>query len=223
MHDQVPLTAAAGAREAVSVRAEDLTDVAYPVVERFYTVQGEGAWSGYASFFIRLAGCDVGCTWCDTKYSWERSSGIKIDVARLLEEVRATPAPIVVVTGGEPTLHNLEPLARALRRDGRRAHLETSGAHPIAGEFDWITLSPKRFKPPVESAVARADELKVVVLTQKDLLWAERFAEKVGPNTRLFLQPEWSTPASIPLILEYVKANPQWQISLQIHKFLQIP
>ena len=212
-----------GASEAGSLLAEGISRAAYPVVERFYTIQGEGAWSGYASYFIRLAGCDVGCTWCDTKTSWDRTAGAKVEVTSLVEEVVATPAPIVVITGGEPTLHDLDPVTRALRARGLRVHLETSGAHPITGVFDWVTLSPKRFKPPVESAVVRADELKVVVLTQKDFQWAEHYAERVGPDTRLYLQPEWDTAASIPLIVDYVKANPKWQISLQIHKLLQIP
>lgn len=210
MHDQV----------AVS----EPTTPAYPVVEQFYTVQGEGRWSGHPAYFIRLGGCDVGCPWCDTKESWSEEDHPHRTLDELTGAVRTSKAEIVVVTGGEPTLHDLEPLTRALHAAGRTIHLETSGAYPLTGSFDWVTLSPKKFKPPVEANYEEAHELKVIVFNRSDLEWALTHAERCAPGTRLSLQPEWSAREKVmPLIVEFVKEHPDWTISLQTHKYLQVP
>lgn len=195
----------------------------YPVMEHFHTIQGEGVYTGHSAYFIRLAGCDVGCHWCDVKDSWDASKHPQMSVESLVGHVKVSGAPIVVITGGEPLLHDLGPLATELKRLGVRIHLETSGSSPMSGEIDWVTLSPKRFKPPVEGAYAQVHELKVVVLTPKDFQWAELHAAKCPPHTRLLLQPEWDTPRAMPLIVEYVKAHPQWAVSLQTHKYLNVP
>lgn len=197
--------------------------VSYPVVERFYTIQGEGRWSGRAAFFVRLGGCDVGCPWCDTKESWPEDHP-HVPVETLAEEVRAAEADLVVVTGGEPTMHDLAPLTEALGAVGAERHLETSGAYEITGSFDWVTLSPKKFKPPVEANYPRADELKVVVFNRSDLEWARIHAERCGESVLLSLQPEWSAREKVmPLIAEFVKAHPRWTVSLQTHKYLEVP
>jgi len=195
----------------------------YPVMEHFHTIQGEGVYTGYSAYFIRLAGCDVGCHWCDVKDSWDASKHPRLSVESLTGFVKASGAPIVVITGGEPLLHNLESLTRSLKAIGVRIHIETSGSSPMSGEIDWVTLSPKRFKPPVDGAHEHVHELKVVVLTSKDLQWAETHAAKCPPHTRLLLQPEWDTPRAMPLIVDYVKANPKWTVSLQTHKYLNVP
>ncbi len=192
-------------------------------MEHFHTIQGEGVYTGYSAYFIRLAGCDVGCHWCDVKDSWDASKHPRMGVDELVALVAASGAPIVVITGGEPLLHDLGPLTRNLRTLGVRIHLETSGSSPMSGDIDWVTLSPKRFKPPVEGAYASVQELKVVVLTPKDLQWAETHALKCPPGTKLLLQPEWDTPRAMPLIVKYVKANPKWSVSLQTHKYLNVP
>lgn len=197
--------------------------VAYPVMEDFHTIQGEGAHTGKAAYFIRLAGCDVGCWWCDVKDSWDAGAHPSKTVAQLVESVRLSGAPMVVITGGEPLLHDLAPLTGGLALLGVPIHIETSGSSPLSGSLDWITLSPKRFKPPLPEIYPRVSELKVVVLTRKDLDWAERHAALCPPETELYLQPEWDTPKSVPLITEYVKANPKWRVSLQTHKFLNVP
>lgn len=196
--------------------------VAYPVMEHFYTIQGEGAHTGKAAYFIRLAGCDVGCWWCDVKESWDADKHPKVTVDRLVRAAVASGTKMVVITGGEPLLHDLTPLTEALHRAGLKIHIETSGSSPISGHLDWITLSPKRFKKPLDEIFAYVDELKVVVLTNKDLKWAEENAAKCPESTRLLLQPEWDTPKSMGLIVEYVKEHPEWNISLQTHKFLGV-
>ena len=198
-------------------------DVEYPVMEHFYTIQGEGVHTGRAAYFIRTAGCDVGCWWCDVKDSWEEANHPKMKVSELVEAVKASGTEIAVITGGEPLLHNLEALTQAIQSIGVKTHIETSGSSPFSGSFDWVTLSPKRFKKPLDEIFPQVDELKVVVLTNKDLAWAEENAAKCAPNTRLLLQPEWDSPKSIPLIVEYVKEHPKWGISLQTHKFLNVP
>lgn len=195
----------------------------YPIMEHFYTIQGEGAHTGKPAYFIRTAGCDVGCWWCDVKESWEKDAHPHVNVGTLVEAVKASGTKIAVITGGEPLLHNLEALTRAIQSIGVNTHLETSGSSPFSGRFDWVTLSPKRFKKPLEEIFPLVDELKVVVLTKKDLAWAEENAKKCPPKTRLLLQPEWDTPQSIPLIVDYVKQHPHWGISLQTHKFLNVP
>ncbi len=203
--------------------SKETLDVEYPIMEHFYTIQGEGAHTGRAAYFIRTAGCDVQCWWCDVKDSWKEEGHPRMKVSELIEEVQKSGTKIVVITGGEPLLHDLLPLTSALKEIGVQTHIETSGSSPLSGKLDWITLSPKRFKKPTDEIFPYVDELKVVVLTNKDLAWAEENAAKCPSTTRLLLQPEWDTPKSIPLIVEYVKNNPQWGISLQTHKFLQVP
>lgn len=203
--------------------AKDFLEVEYPVMEHFYTIQGEGAHTGRASYFIRTAGCDVNCWWCDVKDSWEEEGHPKLTVGELVDAAKESGAPFVVITGGEPLLHDLLPLTLGVKSAGLQVHIETSGSSPLSGHLDWITLSPKRFKKPTEEVFAYVDELKVVVLTNKDLKWAEENAEKCPEGTKLLLQPEWETPKSIDLIVDYVKENPEWGISLQTHKFLKVP
>lgn len=192
-------------------------------MEHFYTIQGEGMHTGCAAYFIRTAGCDVGCWWCDVKESWEEEAHPRIKVGKLVEQVQASGTEMVVITGGEPLLHNLDALSKSLKAIGVKTHIETSGSAPFSGSFDWVTLSPKRFKKPLDEIYPLVNELKVVVLTKKDLAWAEENAAKCSTDTRFLLQPEWDSPKSIPLIVNYVKEHPQWGISLQTHKYLQVP
>ena len=202
---------------------KDFMDVEYPVMEHFYTIQGEGAHTGRASYFIRTAGCDVNCWWCDVKDSWEEEGHPRLTVKELVHAAENSGAPFAVITGGEPLLHDLLPLTLGLKSAGIQVHIETSGSSPLSGQLDWITLSPKRFKKPTEEVFDYVDELKVVVLTNKDLKWAEENAAKCPEGTKLLLQPEWETPKSIDIIVEYVKKHPEWGISLQTHKFLKVP
>ena len=193
-----------------------------PVVETFHSVQGEGVWAGTNAFFIRLAGCDVGCPWCDTKHSWNVRRHPQRLTTDLIAEAKAANPAIVVITGGEPLMHDLSSLSNGLRATGLRVHLETSGAHPFSGSFDWITFSPKRSKPPHESIYSRVSELKVVVSEQADLSWAEDQATNIPTDAIRLLQPEWGTPDSYSLIFDYVLSHPEWRISLQTHKFTNI-
>lgn len=195
-----------------------------PVMEHFYTIQGEGAHTGRAAYFIRLGGCDVGCVWCDVKESWPMENHPHVAVEQLVHHAEASGAEIVVITGGEPTMHDLEPLTTALQAAGLRTHIETSGTNDLTGSWHWVCFSPKKFKPPVEGVYSRASELKVVVFNKHDFQWAEKHAEKVGPDCQLYLQPEWDKRHDMmPLIVEYCKRNPRWGISLQTHKYLDIP
>lgn len=195
-----------------------------PVAEDFYTVQGEGRHAGRAAYFVRLGGCDVGCEWCDAKYVWNPALFPPVGVGEVVGRVAACGAQTVVVTGGEPLIYPLEPLTRALAGQGVRIHLETSGSHPFSGRFDWVCLSPKRRRPPLDEAFARADELKVVVGCEEDFAWAEQNAARVGEGCLLYLQPEWSVAEKVmPAIVEYVKAHPRWNVSVQTHKYMQIP
>ena len=195
-----------------------------PVMEAFHTIQGEGLYAGQAAHFIRLGGCDVGCTWCDVKESWEAGRHPLKQVYALVAEAIGQPARIAVVTGGEPLMHDLGPLTQALREAGFRTHIETSGAHPFSGAWHHVCLSPKKFKPALPEAFERADELKVIVFNKHDLQWAEEQATKARPGCVLFLQPEWDKrDAMLPLIVEHVKAHPKWRISLQAHKYMNIP
>lgn len=195
-----------------------------PVMEHFYTLQGEGVHQGRAAYFIRLGGCDVGCVWCDVKESWDAEKHPLHSVQDLVDTVKATPAQIVVITGGEPLLHDLTALTHALDQAGLRVHIETSGSSPLSGELDWITLSPKKFKAPLPNVLPHASELKIVVFNQSDFAWAEKWAAQVSPTCKLFLQPEWSKAAQMtPLIVDYIKAHPQWQLSLQTHKYINVP
>jgi 7-carboxy-7-deazaguanine synthase len=195
-----------------------------PVMEHFYTLQGEGYHQGKAAYFIRLGGCDVGCVWCDVKDSWDADKHPKYHIQELLTEVKKTPAGIIVITGGEPLMHNLDELTTLFQDAGLKMHIETSGAHPISGLWDWICLSPKKFKAPLEPVLHLAHELKVVIFNKSDFDWAEKYAAFVAPNCKLYLQPEWENATKItPLIIEYIKANPQWELSLQIHKYINVP
>ncbi|MBS1577699.1 MAG: 7-carboxy-7-deazaguanine synthase QueE [Bacteroidetes bacterium] len=193
-------------------------------MEQFYTLQGEGYHQGRAAYFIRLGGCDVGCVWCDVKESWDADKFDKQSIEDLRLKVKQTPAEIVVITGGEPLMHNLDALTKELQNAGLKTHIETSGAHPLSGNWDWICLSPKKFKAPLPGVPPRAHELKVVIFNKSDFAWAEKYAALVGPDCKLYLQPEWDKAAQItPLIIDYIKENPQWELSLQIHKYINVP
>ncbi len=195
-----------------------------PLMEAFYTLQGEGHFSGQAAYFIRLGGCDVGCVWCDVKESWDADMHPKVSVDAIVQEAAKFPARLAVVTGGEPLMHNLTDLTLELQQAGFKTNIETSGAYLLNGTWDWVCLSPKKFKAPVESIYPFSNELKVVVYNKSDFVWAEKHAAKVGANCKLYLQPEWDKRDEVtPLIVEYVKQNPQWQVSLQTHKYLEIP
>jgi 7-carboxy-7-deazaguanine synthase len=195
-----------------------------PLMEAFYTIQGEGFHQGKAAYFIRLGGCDVGCVWCDVKESWDASAHPLRPVSEMVSHAKKFPGRIAVVTGGEPLMHDCLPLTRELRAAGFHTHIETSGAYPLSGDWDWICLSPKKFKQPLPGAIEKADELKVVIYHPSDFKWAESFAEKVKPSCKLFLQPEWSRRETIiPLIAGYIMENPQWEFSLQLHKYIQVP
>lgn len=195
-----------------------------PVMEHFYTIQGEGFHQGRAAYFIRLAGCDVGCVWCDVKDSWDEGAHPRYSIADLLSFVKATPAKLVVITGGEPLMHPLDELTTALQSAGLQTNIETSGAHPLSGSWDWICLSPKKFKAPLPAILPLANELKVVIFHPSDLDWAEKYAAQVSPTCRLYLQPEWEKAAKVtPLLIDYIKSNPQWELSLQIHKYINVP
>jgi len=202
---------------------KDKSDV-LPLMEHFHTLQGEGRFTGQSAYFFRLGGCDVGCVWCDVKESWDMAAHPLIGVAQMVEAVVNSGSQIAVVTGGEPLMHNLDHLTEQLQASGIKTHIETSGAHPLSGSWDWICLSPKKFKVPQASVIAAADELKVVVFHPSDLDWAEQYAAKVSPGCLLYLQPEWSKAAMMtPLIIDYILKNPRWIISLQTHKYLSIP
>jgi 7-carboxy-7-deazaguanine synthase len=200
------------------------TTTALPVMEHFYTIQGEGYHQGRAAYFIRLAGCDVGCTWCDVKESWESDKHPVYELASLVSAVKKTPAEIVVITGGEPLMHNLDYLTHELQSAGLKTHIETSGAYLLSGSWDWICLSPKKFKAPVPEIMLYAHELKVVIFNKSDFAWAEKYAALVSGNCRLYLQPEWNKASQmVPLIIQYIKANPRWELSLQLHKHINVP
>lgn len=195
-----------------------------PLVEDFYTIQGEGFHSGKPAYFIRLGGCDVGCRWCDAKYTWNPKVFPPVDVDVVVKRAEECAAQAIVITGGEPLLYPLEVLTEKLREKGLEIFLETSGTHPFSGEFDWVCLSPKRQMPPLAEAFGRAHELKVIIQTPEDFAWAEENARRVGRYCRLYLQPEWSAFDKImPEIVEYAKAHPKWSISIQTHKFMRIP
>lgn len=199
-------------------------EVGLPVMESFYTLQGEGFHQGRAAYFIRLGGCDVGCVWCDVKESWDLDKHPKRTVEELVSAAAQYPGRIAVITGGEPLMHDCTALTRALQAEGFATHIETSGAWPVSGDWDWICLSPKKFKAPLPAIVPMANELKVVVFNKSDLAWAEQWAAQTSPGCRLFLQPEWSKSETVtPLIIDYIKANPRWEFSLQMHKYIHVP
>jgi 7-carboxy-7-deazaguanine synthase len=201
-----------------------LTHVSVPLMEMFDTIQGEGFHYGKAAFFIRTAGCDVGCHWCDVKESWPEDQHPRISFDKIIAEVDKSHAEIIVLTGGEPMMHDLDILTDALKQKGKKIHIETSGAYPLTGEFEWICFSPKKFKEPRNEYYNEAHELKVVIYHPSDLTWAEQHSLKMHAGAKLFLQPEWSRRDQImPMIVDYIKANPKWRISLQTHKYLNIP
>jgi len=192
-------------------------------METFYSVQGEGFFTGAPAFFIRLGGCDVGCVWCDVKESWDAEAHAKRSVEELTDMVKASGAPICIITGGEPLMYHLEPITTALRDAGIRTHLETSGTHPISGHWDWITFSPKKFKEPLAGIHLLANELKTVAYHRSDLEWSAKHAAQVSEHCLLYMQPEWSKRDEMqPLIFDFVKNHPRWRISLQTHKYLGV-
>jgi organic radical activating enzyme len=195
-----------------------------PLVEQFYTLQGEGFHTGKAAYFIRIGGCDIGCRWCDSKISWSPGIHQMVAIEEIVEKVLATPARSVVVTGGEPTLYNLEPLTALLKQHRIETFIETSGAYPLTGIWDWICLSPKRNQHPQPEIYKRANELKVIIYEEEDFEWAEACALRINTNCYRFLQPEWSRYSiNIGPIVEYCKNHPEWMVSLQSHKFMKIP
>ncbi len=195
-----------------------------PVMEEFYTLQGEGFNTGNAAYFVRVGGCDVGCSWCDSKESWNARLFPPVPVDEVVQRAAEMPARTVVVTGGEPSLYPLGIFTRVLKENNIKAMVETSGAHSLSGEWDWICLSPKKNSPPQQAIYSRAHELKVVIQKETDLQWAEKNAALVTPDCHLFLQPEWSVAGQImEMLTNYVMQHPQWRISLQAHKYMGIP
>jgi organic radical activating enzyme len=204
--------------------AEKNTALILPLMEDFYTIQGEGFYQGHAAYFIRLGGCDVGCVWCDVKDSWDASKHPMVSIEEITSRAKKSNTEIVVITGGEPVMYDLTSLTSSLKDKGLKTHIETSGVYPLTGSWDWVCFSPKKFKSPHQSFYDLANELKVVVYNQSDLAWAEGYAGKMNSGCQLFLQPEWSKEKEmLPLIIDYVKNNPRWKVSLQIHKYMNIP
>ncbi|NJK34787.1 MAG: 7-carboxy-7-deazaguanine synthase QueE [Oscillatoriales cyanobacterium SM2_2_1] len=195
----------------------------YPIVETFHSIQGEGTWAGTSAWFVRLAGCDVHCPWCDTKESWSALRHPQRVVDDLTAEAVATGAAIAIVTGGEPLMHDLSDLTEVLQHHGLPVHLETSGAHPLTGTFSWITLSPKTYRPPHPAIYDHASELKVVIATPEDFAWAERQAAQVPPSVPRYLQPEWHGGVALQQqVIAHILRHPQWRLSLQTHKLLGV-
>lgn len=202
----------------------EILNASLPLMEDFYTIQGEGFYQGHAAYFIRLGGCDVGCVWCDVKESWDADQHPKVAIEEMVSKAKSSGSEIAVITGGEPAMYDLGRLTELLKQAGLRTHIETSGAYPLTGSWDWVCFSPKKFKSPHPSVYSLADELKVIIYNKSDFKWAEEFAGKVNPGCKLFLQPEWSKEKEmLPLIIDYVKAHPEWRISLQVHKYMNIP
>ncbi|MDR3351350.1 MAG: 7-carboxy-7-deazaguanine synthase QueE [Prevotellaceae bacterium] len=194
------------------------------MAEIFYSLQGEGCYAGVPAVFVRLAGCDNACSWCDAKETWDAGAFPRLSAGEIAERVGACPCRTVVVTGGEPLRYSLDAVCLLLKAQGCRLHLETSGAGAFSGEWDWVCLSPKRQQPPCAGNYRHADELKVIIATPDDFAWAEENARRVAPPCRLLLQPEWSHFNTVaPLVTAYIREHPQWRLSLQIHKFLAIP
>lgn len=201
-----------------------LSATSLPVMEAFYTIQGEGFFQGNAAYFIRLGGCDVGCFWCDVKESWDADKHPLIDVDTIVKQACGYAGRLAVITGGEPLMHNLYQLTNALHAQGFKTNIETSGSHPLSGDWDWICLSPKKFKQPLNEVINKANELKVIIYNKTDFDWAEKYAALVPASCRLYLQPEWSKANDIlPLLVEYIKQHPKWELSLQIHKYINVP
>jgi len=193
-------------------------------MEAFYTLQGEGSHQGRAAYFIRLGGCDVGCFWCDVKDSWDASKHPQLNIISIVEEAEKHPCRLAVITGGEPLMHDLSELTKLLHQKGFETNIETSGSSPLSGEWDWICLSPKKFKAPLPEVIPFANELKIIIYNKADFEWAEQYEALVNKNCKLYLQPEWDKASEItPSIIQYIQQNPQWQLSLQIHKYINIP
>jgi 7-carboxy-7-deazaguanine synthase len=200
------------------------TDTSLPVMEAFYTIQGEGFHQGRAAYFIRLGGCDVGCFWCDVKESWDADAHPKFEISQIVETAAKYPGRLAVITGGEPLMHDLDELTNALHQNGFETNIETSGSSPLSGHWDWICLSPKKFKEPLPEVIAVANELKVIIYNRSDFKWAEQFEKQVPSSCKLYLQPEWSKAAEVtPFIVDFIKDHPQWELSLQIHKYINVP
>ena len=203
---------------------EELIITDLPVMESFYTIQGEGFHQGKAAYFIRLGGCDVGCVWCDVKESWDMNAHPLQSIYNIVNEAAKFAARIAVITGGEPLLHNLSHLTEALHEKGFYTNIETSGSSPLSGNWDWICLSPKKFKSPLPEILPLANELKVIIFNRSDFDWAEKYAAQVSQDCKLYLQPEWDKATLVtPLIIDYIKTNPRWELSLQIHKYINVP
>ncbi len=193
-------------------------------MERFLTVQGEGAYTGAAAWFIRLGGCDVGCAFCDVKESWDVNAHPLVLAGNLVDEAVTSKAPICVITGGEPAMHDLRALTDGLKAAGLRTHIETSGTHPLTGTWDWVTFSPKRFKAPLDGIYGQTDELKVIVVNRHDLVWGKEHAALLQTDARLYFQPEWDRREKVlSYTIAFVQENPEWRISLQTHKYLGLP
>ncbi len=206
------------------ISSHPIQTTALPVMESFYTIQGEGYHQGRAAYFIRLGGCDVGCVWCDVKDSWDADRHPLLSIDTIVEAAAEFPGRLAVITGGEPLMHDCGPLTTALKEKNFHANIETSGSSPLSGDWDWICLSPKKFKAPLQEVIDKANELKVVVFNQSDFAWAEKYAALVPRNCKLYLQPEWSKRATVvPAIIDYIKAHPQWEFSLQLHKYIDVP
>jgi 7-carboxy-7-deazaguanine synthase len=195
-----------------------------PVMEHFYTLQGEGYYQGSAAYFVRLGGCDVGCVWCDVKDSWDASKHPLFSIGEITKNITQAKAKIAVITGGEPLMHNLDGLTAALHEHGIKSNIETSGSSPLSGHWDWMCLSPKKFKPALPECLTAANELKIIIYNKTDFDWAEEHAKLVSPNCKLYLQPEWSKQETmLPLIIEYIKQHPKWELSIQMHKYINVP
>ena len=192
-------------------------------MESFYSIQGEGTHSGKPSYFIRLAGCDVNCDWCDVKDSWDIDSSQYKSIDEITNEIKKFSTDLVIITGGEPLMHNLTDLTSALKKLGKKIHIETSGTHPVSGYFDWICFSPKKFKKPLDDFFKMSNELKIIISKDSDFRWAEYLLRQIKNKPELILQAEWSKSEIInPKILDYIKSNPKWRISLQTHKYLHV-
>jgi len=195
-----------------------------PIMEEFYSIQGEGFYSGRPAYFIRIAGCDVGCVWCDVKESWDANEHEFLSVDSIIEKVKETNANFIVVTGGEPAMYDLTDLTKALKDLDCEIAIETSGVYPLTGHLDWVCFSPKKFKAPAESVYSQANELKVIIFNKHDFAWAEEHARKLNKDCKLYMQTEWSKREQLlPLIIEYVKNNPKWTLSTQVHKYIDVP
>ena len=192
-------------------------------MESFYSIQGEGTHSGKPSYFIRLAGCDVNCDWCDVKDSWDIDSSQYKSIDEIIDEINKFSTDLIIITGGEPLMHNLTDLTSALKNLGKKIHIETSGTHPVSGYFDWICFSPKKFKKPLDEFFKISNELKIIISKDSDFSWAEYLLRQIKNKPELILQAEWSKSEIInPKILDYIKSNPKWRISLQTHKYLHV-